>query len=148
MSRLIKSKILVRRDTSKNWRLLNPILSSGEIGYDITIGKHKIGDGQRRWTELPFFIQEIDLNDKVTCILKTTAEWNLDNTLLSQKGVFYIYTDYESKEVDGDTIYIPGIKIGDGLAYVVDLPFLTDALADAITNHVNDRTVHITQQER
>lgn len=52
---------------------------------------------------------------------KTTAEWNEQVQLMSIKNAVYIYTDY--KVVDG--VNYPGIKIGDGLAYVIDLPFVT-----------------------
>ena len=148
MSKIINSKLLVRRDSSQNWILLNPILKSGEIGYDTTIGKHKIGNGVDRLVNLPFFALDIDLNDKITCILKTTEEWEENNTLISQKGTFYIYTDYQIIQKEGQSITIPGIKIGDGLAFVVDLPFITDFLADTIIDHINNYTMHITQQER
>lgn len=62
------------------------------------------------------------LAKKPNAYSKTTAEWNLDPTLISEKNALYIYTDY--KVVDNVTI--PGIKIGDGMAYVIDLPFSTD----------------------
>lgn len=52
---------------------------------------------------------------------KTTAEWEENPSLVSIKNAVYIYTDY--KTVDG--VNLPGLKIGDGLAYVVDLPFVT-----------------------
>lgn len=51
----IKTRILVRRDSSENWSESNPILMQGEIGYDITVKKCKIGDGVNRWSDLPFF---------------------------------------------------------------------------------------------
>lgn len=50
---------------------------------------------------------------------KTTAEWNSDPTLIAQKNMIYIYTDYD--EVQGQKI--PAIKIGDGTTYLIDLPF-------------------------
>ena len=62
------------------------------------------------------------LANKPNAYSKTTAEWNLEPTLISELNSLYIYTDY--KTVDG--VVIPGIKIGDGLAYVIDLPFATD----------------------
>ena len=61
MSKTINTKILIRRDTSSNWSSNNPILASGEIGFDTTVGKHKIGDGIHHWNELSYFILETDL---------------------------------------------------------------------------------------
>ena len=51
----VPKKILLRRDTSINWFIANPLLASGEQGYDITLGRMKIGDGIRLWNDLPFF---------------------------------------------------------------------------------------------
>jgi len=55
MEKTIKAKLLIRRDTGLNWAQKNPILSCGEIGFDTTQNRHKIGDGIRHWNELPYF---------------------------------------------------------------------------------------------
>jgi len=39
----------------------------------------------------------------------------------------YIYSDYKVVEKDGEEIYLPGIKIGDGKAFLIDIPFLNSA---------------------
>lgn len=44
----------LRRDTSLNWQSLNPILASGEIGYETDTLKSKAGDGSRSWNDLPY----------------------------------------------------------------------------------------------
>lgn len=64
-----------------------------------------------------------------TCkiIAKTTAEWAIERTLLSDYGSIYIYTDYRQES----GVNIPAIKIGDGLAYVVDLPFFDTGVTEA-----------------
>ena len=66
----------------------------------------------------------------------STATWNSKPKTLSKAGFIYIYSDYR----DGK----PAIKIGDGKAYLIDLPF-TD---DEIIEHINDTVIHITQEER
>ena len=53
-------------------------------------------------------------------ISDTTAGWNSKPDYQSKKDTAYVYTDY--KIVDGQPV--PNIKIGDGNAYVVDLPFI------------------------
>lgn len=55
MTKTINSKILIRRDTSANWSTNNPTLAAGEIGFDTTVGKHKIGNGSTTWNNLPYF---------------------------------------------------------------------------------------------
>lgn len=46
--------IQFRRDTSANWASVNPILSQGELGLDLTTSQYKIGDGVTAWNSLPY----------------------------------------------------------------------------------------------
>lgn len=46
--------IQIRRGTSAQWAASNPILGSGELGYDTTAKKYKTGDGVAVWTILPY----------------------------------------------------------------------------------------------
>lgn len=48
----------VRRGSSSRWELKNPILDSGEWGYETDTGKFKIGNGLSRWLDLPYFVDE------------------------------------------------------------------------------------------
>ena len=48
------NKIQVRRDTTANWTSSNPTLSQGEIGYELTTGKIKIGTGTTAWNSLDY----------------------------------------------------------------------------------------------
>ena len=44
-----------RRGTAAQWTSANPILSPGEIGFEIDTNKFKIGDGTNRWATLTYF---------------------------------------------------------------------------------------------
>lgn len=56
----------------------------------------------------------------------TTEYWSSKKDLIAEKGMIYVYTDHKTIE-DGDKIvYLPGLKIGDGTSYVVDLPFVNE----------------------
>ena len=44
--------IKVRQDTAANWESKNPVLASGEFGFDTTNSLLKIGDGATAWTDL------------------------------------------------------------------------------------------------
>jgi hypothetical protein len=46
------TQIKLRRDTAANWASEDPVLASGEPGYDITNNILKIGDGSSAWTGL------------------------------------------------------------------------------------------------
>lgn len=61
--------------------------------------------------------------DRTAIHYATTAEWNADRYLVAEKSHIYIYSDYKVIEEDGETVYIPGLKIGDGTSYLIDLPF-------------------------
>lgn len=50
----IKSVFQFRRATTEEWESVNPILRVGEPAYDITLKKHKIGDGVTAWNDLPY----------------------------------------------------------------------------------------------
>lgn len=50
--------IVHRRGTAEVWATINPILASGEIGYESDTGKHKMGDGITQWTGLEYFLPE------------------------------------------------------------------------------------------
>ena len=69
--------------------------------------------------------QRIKIESEVMPEIKTTAQWhanNFDSTTISTKGKIYIYSDYQTITENNETINIPGYKIGDGLAYIIDLP--------------------------
>lgn len=83
---------------------------------------------------------------------KTTTEWNATPSYIPPKGAILIYSDHSTMIVNGAEVPVPDIKIGDGNAYGIDLPFLNGSVTEQILNelntHVNDQIRHITQEER
>lgn len=57
-----KKRIQIRRDLQENWVKTNPILLYGEIGFDLTNNKIKIGDGETPWNELSW-VNDINLSN-------------------------------------------------------------------------------------
>jgi len=49
------TRIVVRRGTSTEWTTSNPILASGEFGFETNTGKFKVGNGMSNWTALQYF---------------------------------------------------------------------------------------------
>lgn len=47
-----QTNINIRRGTDASWSQENPILDSGELGWDKTNNKLKIGDGITQWSNL------------------------------------------------------------------------------------------------
>lgn len=80
--------------------------------------------------------------------VRTTAEWNERMMYIPKVGRIIVYSD--RNVIDG--VAYPGVKIGDGLAYVVDLPFVGDDVASRIMalieEHIQNEQIHVTEAER
>lgn len=78
----------------------------------------------------------------------TTQNWNVALGMVPLEGEIIIYNDYKvvTKEVNGEEkrYYIPGIKIGDGRAYVQDLPFVDEDVREQIMEHIENQDIHVT----
>lgn len=83
-------------------------------------------------------INGYEISDNV--ISDTTTGWNSIPNLVSEKGVIYVYTDHYVE----DGVAYPGFKIGDGLAYLADLPFTDDPFFE----HINNQDIHVTLAEK
>ena len=102
------------------------------------------------YSGLNYFFQKLGLifDTKLNFKSMTTAQWATQTQLVSQPNTIYIYTDHHTKsDGNGGTIDIAGFKLGDGQAYVIDLPFL-NVDEEAFNEHVNNALVHITNSER
>lgn len=81
-----------------------------------------------------------------------SKNWNKAIGFIPLAGEVIVYTDYKQieKEIDGEltSIFIPGVKVGDGKTYVQDLPFVDTELRDTIMNHINSQDIHVSLQEK
>lgn len=145
----VKARIRLKTDTESNWdKALNFVPLKGEVIVYSTDESHpfcrlKIGDGKTNVVGLPF-IDSATINGK-QLIIGSTEEWRQQLSFVPNAGDIICYTD---KVVTEGGISIPGIKIGDGKAYCVDLPFVGDDIAEDLLNHIKDTTIHITAAER
>lgn len=172
-SKTIKTTFLLKRASTETWESLNPVLKYGEPGYEKDNGKLKIGDGITPWNNLSYLT---DVNTKIivdnpqegevltynaaanrwenkklefsNIMSGTTEYWNDKPQLIPKKDTIIIYTDYQSKEEEGNIINIPGIKIADGSAFLIDQPFIDEDIRKVVSSHINNSDIHITQQER
>ena len=83
-----------------------------------------------------------------TAQAKTTAEWNAAIGYVPVAGELIVYSDYQSVEEDGETRYIPGLKIGSGNAYVQDLAFVGERDAEILMAHIHDAILHTSVAEK
>lgn len=147
----IKTRIQLKNDTEENWnKAINFVPLKGEVIIYSADDAHpfcrlKVGNGITTVSDLPF-IHSNTLDKEL--IIGTTAQLNSDISYIPQKGEVRLYLDKTTITQDGQTITIPGIKVGDGLAYGVDLPFLGDDILQQLLDHIANTSLHITQQER
>lgn len=94
----------------------------------------------------------IEISAILCALHDTTEKWNEHLDFIPREGEIIVYTDYGRRTENGEDFLIPGIKIGDGKAYLVDLPFVGSSdraeILQALEAHMNDSVAHITAQER
>lgn len=78
----------------------------------------------------------------------TTEEWNSQRDLISTEGTVYIYSDYQTITIDGVKKTVPGIKIGDGKAYLIDMPFIAQVAQQALFQHIANSDAHTNSSEK
>ena len=96
------------------------------------------------------------LNTRIQLKRDTTENWNNATGFIPLPGEVIIYTDYETKtyqveeygELVTKTVDIPNIKIGTGNAYVQDLPFIDDKTREILLDHINNREMHVTLEDK
>ena len=111
--------------------LVNTILK-GKSAYEIAVQHGFIGTEEEWLNSL--------VGDDITVESNTTKTWAAKTDYIPDAKTICVWSDYKVAE-DGN--YIPGIKIADGKAYAVDLPFVTDWLETLITDHINNASVHV-----
>ena len=104
--------------------------------------------------ENPKFYLELEGLKKYDALLKkhipiigTTAYFNSEDvkTTVPPKGQLVIFSDLRSiKKSDGTTITSAGIKVGDGIKTIEQLPFIDWFYWD----HINDKNIHVTKDDK
>ena len=93
------------------------------------------------------------INARILARRDTTENWNNYRSFIPLKGEVIIYTDHGKMDDGyGNQIDVPGIKIGDGNAYLIDLPFVgADVRYQILTElreHSENTLIHVTQADR
>ena len=52
MTKELKTRIVLRNDSTANWAAQDPVLLKGEIGFDMDLLIFKVGDGVKKWSEI------------------------------------------------------------------------------------------------
>lgn len=125
-------------DTTDRRILINPDTSSADkIAY--------LRDGVM--TDVGAVLDEL-LSDTSTAFIEihTTSEWEAEaGRDISKRGTIYVYSDGYTMQ---DDTQVPRLKIGDGLAYISDLPFFDDQLRQELMDHIDNIDIHVTLAEK
>lgn len=106
-----------RRGTATQWTDADPILASGEIGFETDTNQFKIGDGVNHWSDLSYFKNLEDLGGSLD-----------DYILLTQKG------SANGVATLDNTGKIPSSQIPDLVGLDSEI---ASSVADAVDNLVN-----------
>lgn len=95
-----------------------------------------------------------DLSARIKSTIDFKENWEqIETTFIPLSGEVIVYKDYESIQVEDNnggthTHYIPAMKIGNGINYLCDLPFLTSGESADIQAHINNHTIHVSVADR
>ena len=92
----VTAKIQMRNDTAAKWESKNPVLAVGEIGYDTTNKKTKIGDGVTPWVDLDWFATKSKPNF-------ATDSWSVINEYASTGAAADAYKVGDEKVIELST---------------------------------------------
>ena len=93
-------------------------------------------------------VNPVGMGSSAKVTVNTVENWTTKTSYVPKKGEIIVYSD--RTVIDG--LSYPGVKIGDGNAFVVDLPFLGEDVADRVTellnSHINNTGIHVTTAEK
>lgn len=146
--------IQIRRDTTVNWNSANPILADGEMGFDTTNKKFKVGNGTTAWNGLEYntvldsptklsdltkdinfderYYTEGEINAKLLAQFYTQTNLSIDGA----NGNFFLITvsanaSYSLSNIASGTMYYFVITNSGASDIVITLPNTADIKASA-----------------
>lgn len=109
-TKTLKTKIIMRNDTTENWRIKNPILDKGEIGVESDTNKFKIGDNATAWNDLGYAGA-----DKAA----------IEDIIAQHRDSLYKYTRTDASQSDSDAI---AAALGGNVAVQGDIVVITTTI--------------------
>lgn len=101
-----------------------------------------------KYSELRDLEESLRTGPRAIVLYGTSAMWRANPTFVPYMGQLVVWADKGTGLHPEDL----GIKIGDGSAYNLDLPFVGDAALSRITAlisaHVNDASAHVSGEDR
>lgn len=95
--------IQFRRGTAAQWDTANPVLASGEPGFETDTGRHKIGDGQRAWRTLDYFVSKAEVDAQIA---RAVAASHAVTSNQLTGIVVLTQAEYDATTPDGSVLYV------------------------------------------
>jgi hypothetical protein len=70
----MSTRMIQRKGTAAQWAEIDPVLNSGEIGFESDTNKFKIGDGVKVWTNLTYFTDADSIISAISGIVDGAPE--------------------------------------------------------------------------
>lgn len=144
MAEKIKYAIMQQtRATASEWTATNPVLFEGQIGYDTTNKKFKIGDGSTPWNSLPYFAEKGETG--ATGATGNGINYTADTTETTTTSLYVSQLVNPTAQI-GDLILSANSQlfkvtnIADSLLIVSYLTTLTATAAEAVITSLNGST--------
>lgn len=133
-------------------------LRGGELSAGLSIPQSRLETDYERLSNKPkingvTLSGDMSLMDLRIVSENTTDGWNSNPQYLPKQGEICIYLDYATAQDDmGNIITYPGIKIGDGNSYLIDMPFVGAEtryiLLERIREHELNTNIHVSPEEK
>lgn len=112
MATVINATIRFKRGTEARWKEVNPILLSGEPGFETDTGKIKVGDGVTRWTDLGYIGESSVVNASTHYDFPSIGKVDVLYKAESEKKIYqWNPTDMKYEPMDSDDDEILDVKI-------------------------------------
>ena len=115
-------KLRPRRSTKVEWDLIDPVLKEGEFvievpdtGVGTGLSKFKIGDGYRKWSDLPYAFNaeaaeaiyggNVSVSHDICLRSGTTDDWETINPVLKVGEIVFDITKCAFKCGDGEHVF-------------------------------------------
>lgn len=98
-------RIRLRRGMASEWIAKNPILSSGEVGYETDTGRFKIGDGFTPWNSRPHYLDEDATSILILAGLEATVGNLADLTTNDKETVVGAINEVDTPPVPLNLLY-------------------------------------------
>ena len=125
-----------------------PVTAGGNSGVDVTDYLRLTNKPQINNVTLQGNLPLVDLGLR-PIYYGTRASWDQQAGLISEAGALYIYSDYKIVTSEtGESTVIPGIRVGDGTTYLVDLPFISESNVQTVIDSLSESNSLVTPQDR